>query len=67
MRKIIEKYRKWKEGKEEDYLYDETYSFIGNLTRAECMEMMEYLDKSYDKQLLLSKSNNSKDCIVFKK
>ena len=25
---------------------------IGNLTRAECMEMMEYLDKTYDKQLL---------------
>lgn len=43
MKKIIEKYLKWKEGRNEDYVYDEIHDFISELDRGQLVEVFEYI------------------------
>lgn len=46
MQKIIEKYLKWKEGKDEDYIYDEIHEFVSQLDRGELVDVFEYLQSN---------------------
>lgn len=41
MKEIIEKYLQWKEGREEDYVYDEIHGFFSSLDRGELVDIME--------------------------
>lgn len=43
MKQILDKYLKWKEGRDEDYIYDEIHDFISELDRGEIMGVFEYL------------------------
>jgi len=48
MKQIVEEYRKWKEEHpDEDYQYDETWSWLSDLGRGNCVELMEWVNKNY--------------------
>lgn len=40
---VIEKYLKWKQGRDEDYVYDEIHDFISELDRGDLVEVFEHL------------------------
>ncbi len=47
MKEVIEKYKKWKEGKDDGYTYDEIFNFVdGELSRGELLSIFEYLEKN---------------------
>jgi predicted ABC-type ATPase len=42
----VENYKKFIEGQDENWIYDETYRFLEDLSRGEMCEIMDYLVKS---------------------
>lgn len=44
---IVNKYREWKEGKDSDWVYDETYDFVEQLSRGEILRIMQTLESLY--------------------
>lgn len=48
MEEVIKKYKEWKKDKDEDYIYDETYSFLSSLYRGELDKFMRDVEKIYD-------------------
>lgn len=50
MKDIIERYKKFIEGHDEGWVYDETYEFFNDLTRGELCRIMDYLIKTEDKR-----------------
>jgi hypothetical protein len=45
MKEIIEAFRKWKEGKDEDWQYDDIFEFANSLGRGELLRVFEWLEK----------------------
>jgi hypothetical protein len=43
---IVENYKKFIEGQDEDWIYDNTYVFLEDLSRGEMCEIMDCLVKS---------------------
>lgn len=41
MKDIVNQYKKWKEGQEADYVYDEIHDFVGGLSRGELMGVLK--------------------------
>lgn len=47
MQEIIEKFRKWKYGKDEDYQVDEIGEFVNSLSRGDLLMIFEMIEKQY--------------------
>ncbi len=47
MKEIIEKYKKWKKGKDEDYIHDEIFEFANSLGRADLVYVFDMIEQQY--------------------
>jgi len=56
MNEIIKKWKEWKAGQDEEYVYDEIHNFLsGVLSRGEGVELMEYIEKTLKTSLSINK------------
>lgn len=47
MEKVIKKWKEWKQGKDEDWIYDESHNFIDNLSRSEIVDLLEFAENKH--------------------
>lgn len=47
MKDIVEEYKKFIEGHDEDWVYDMTYEFFNTLSRGELCEIADYLMEQF--------------------